>query len=1014
MSEQKIDSERFYSHIQHIYEIFGDSDSNDISCFKPLDAFVLIRGKYIQDNELSQQTKTSYIHEYILGYDFADSIIFFSPKTVYFVVSSKKKLMLESIKKPDGINVPEIKIVLRVPANDNTPEIQKILENILKEINKDEINLGYLQKEKGIGKTVEEFYKVAENMNRINLIDTPLLVDEILQIKDELELSLLDISSKYSCYLLEYLNKEFENDVEDEKTITHQKISEEIKKLTGKENFNKKFLAKNKVDISSIEIKYMPIIQSGGKYTWDPFTPSDSNKLTSDIIICKAFATYKEYNSQVIRTFMIDSDKTQQNQYKILLAAFEKMILLLKEGIKQEITFGEIYNQIADFIISKDENLKNSIPECMGYSVGIEVSNDNLRITENCKIPVQKGMSLFLYLSLENINKKYMMQIGDTVCINENGEFTNLTEKCPKGLNDIHYELKNNEEEKESEENVKYAPNVRVTRHMDKKVDEKFIYAEKRKEHQEELLKKKNEDFKRRLREEGVNFLKEEAAVKKKDYSNLKCFDSIKQFPSDLKYGEIYISQKYFTVFLPIFKHMVPFHIGLIKNTSKSEDNNYTILRINFVIPVSGNDLGIIGNNDNPVFIREISYKYSDSNLVTKLIAQIKDMTKAYKAKEQENKEKEDIIEQEKIIIKKEKRIYLPEIYIKPPISSKKTLGTLEAHVNGFRFISGKGEKVDIIYSNVKHAFLQTCDTELIVLIHFNLKNPIFVGKKKVYDIQFYREVSSQADDLNIKGRGNDYEEYEMELKEQKKKEKMNNEFTRFSKNVEDLGEIKFDLPYRELEFNGVPFKSNVTLFPTQNCIISLSESPFFVISINEIDIIYFERVSQSLKNFDMAFIFKDLSKPIKRIAAIPMENLDMLKNWADENDIFFAEGLFNMNWQNVMNTIKDDPETFVENGCWNFLAENLSDEEEEEEGENPDPEYEEEEIESSESDYDDDEEEEIESEGEDEGDSALSEEGKSWGSLNKEAAKSDKEHAKKLKEEEKFKKNKNKNKKNK
>ena len=44
----------------------------------------------------------------------------------------------------------------------------------------------------------------------------------------------------------------------------------------------------------------------------------------------------------------------------------------------------------------------------------------------------------------------------------------------------------------------------------------------------------------------------------------------------------------------------------------------------------------------------------------------------------------------------------------------------------------------------------------------------------------------------------------------------------------------------------------------------------------------------------------------------------------------------------------------------------------------------------------------------------ALSEEGKSWGSLNKEAAKSDKERAKKMKEEEKFKKNKNTNKKKK
>ena len=36
-----------------------------------------------------------------------------------------------------------------------------------------------------------------------------------------------------------------------------------------------------------------------------------------------------------------------------------------------------------------------------------------------------------------------------------------------------------------------------------------------------------------------------------------------------------------------------------------------------------------------------------------------------------------------------------------------------------------------------------------------------------------------------------------------------------------------------------------------------------------------------------MAFIFKDLSKYIKRIAAIPLENFDMFKNWVDENVIF-------------------------------------------------------------------------------------------------------------------------------
>ena len=1020
MSGYKIDSEKFYNHIQHIYEVFGNSDSNEISCLKPLDAFVLIRGKYLEDNEESKQVKTSGFHEYILGYDFADSLIFFSPKTIYFVVASKKKIILQSIEKRKGANIPDIEIILKANVEDNTPKIKDILENILKEMNKSEINLGYMKEEKGVGKTVEEFYKVAENMDNVNLVDTPLLVDEILQIKDEIELKLINISGKYSCQLLDYLNKSFENAIEEEKSITHEKISENIKKLTEKESFNKKFIDKNKelkVDPASLEIKYLPVIQSGGKYTWDPFQPSDSSKLSNDIIICKSFATYKEYNSQVIRTFMIDSSKAQQTQYKILLAAFDKMIVLLKDAVKkEEKTFGDIYKEIKDFIISKDESLTNSIPECMGYGIGIEQSNENLRITENCKIPVQNGMAIFIYLCLDNLNNKYMMQLGDTVCINENGEFINFTEKCSKGLNDIHYELKNNSD-KESEDIVNegknYEPNVRVTRHMDKKDDEKFLLAEKRKEHQEQLLKQKNEEFKRRLKEQGRNFLKEEAEVKKKDYSNLKCFDNIKQFPPEVKQGKIYLSPKHFTVFLPIFSHIVPFHIGLIKNTSKSEDNNYTILRINFVIPISGADLGIVGNTENPVFIREISYKFKDSTEVQKITEQIKEMTKAYRTKEQENKEKEDLVEQEKIIIKKEKKSYLSEISIKPPISSKKCQGVLEAHVNGFRFVSSKGERVDIIYKNIKHAFLQTCESELIVLIHFNLKNPILVGKKKVHDIQFYKEVGSQADDLNIKGRGNDYDEYELELKEQKKKENMNKEFIRFTKSVEALGEVQFDLPFRELEFNGVPFKSNVTLFPTQNCIISLSEPPFFVITINEIEIIYFERVSQSLRNFDMAFIFKDLSRPIKRITAIPMENLDMLKTWADENDIFFGEGLLNMNWQNVINTIKNDPEDFVETGCWNFLAENASDEEEEEEGENADPEYEEEEIESSESDYDDDDEEEIESEGEDEGDSALSEEGKSWGSLNKEAARSDKEHnKKKMKEEEKFKKNKNKNKK--
>jgi nucleosome binding factor SPN SPT16 subunit len=298
----------------------------------------------------------------------------------------------------------------------------------------------------------------------------------------------------------------------------------------------------------------------------------------------------------------------------------------------------------------------------------------------------------------------------------------------------------------------------------------------------------------------------------------------------------------------------------------------------------------------------------------------------------------------------------------------------------------------------------------MMAFIHFNLKNPILVGKKKVSDIQFYREIGTQADDINMKGRGRDYDEYEMELREQRRIDSMNKEFANFTKNVERLEVIKFELPIRELEFNGVPFRSNVVLYPTPSCIISLSELPFFVITVNEIEIIYFERVSQNLKNFDMTIVFKDFSRPTKRISTIPMENLDMLKTWADENDILFGEGQYNLSWPTIINSIKVDPRKFVDDGCWNFIAENASDEEEEDEVENDDTEYEEEEIESSEDEYED-AEEEAESQGEDEGDDALSEEGKDWDDMENEAKHSDIEHAKKIKEKEKFKKSKNKKK---
>ena len=83
----------------------------------------------------------------------------------------------------------------------------------------------------------------------------------------------------------------------------------------------------------------------------------------------------------------------------------------------------------------------------------------------------------------------------------------------------------------------------------------------------------------------------------------------------------------------------------------------------------------------------------------------------------------------------------LADLTMRPQLSGKKSLGTLEAHTNGLRFTSKKGEAIDVMYANVRNALFQPCEREVSVIIHIHLKNPIMIGKKKSHDVQFLTEV---------------------------------------------------------------------------------------------------------------------------------------------------------------------------------------------------------------------------------------------------------------------------------
>eukprot|EP00957_Ditylum_brightwellii_P111142 8474740-Ditylum_brightwellii.AAC.1 len=221
---------------------------------------------------------------------------------------------------------------------------------------------------------------------------------------------------------------------------------------------------------------------------------------------------------------------------------------------------------------------------------------------------------------------------------------------------------------------------------------------------------------------------------------------------------------------------------------------------------------------------------------------------------------------------------------MRPVFAGRKTQGNLEAHSNGLRFISMRGEIVDIMYPNIKHAIFQPCENEIMVLVHFHLRHPIMLGKKKQQDIQFFTEVIDASQTVDA-GRRSMYDPDEMddEQRERQLRRKLNEAFKEFCRKVENVAKkngfsLEFDIPYRDLGFNGNPHKEMVFIQPTLNCLVNLTETPFFVVNLSDVDHVHFERVTFMSKAFDIVLINKDFSKQPWRVDMIPNDDKESIQ----------------------------------------------------------------------------------------------------------------------------------------
>ncbi|KAG5978929.1 FACT complex subunit spt16 [Claviceps digitariae] len=948
MAEVKIDSKLFQERISHFATAWKNDLRSKDGLFGGASSIVVMMGKM---EEIPEFHKNNAMHFWLLGYEFPTTLMLLTVDTLYVLTTQKKAKHLEQLK---GGRFP-IEVLVR---GKDAAENEKLFVTIADKIKAAGDKVGTIIKDTSKGPFVDEWKKVfSEQCKEVEEVDiTTALSTHAFSIKDENELRAMRTASKACVALMTpYFLDEMSNILDSEKKVTHSALAEKVDRKLDDNKFWKTVELPNKgklpsdFDAGQLDWILGPAIQSGGKYDLRFASEANNDNLHAGIIIAGLGLRYKSYCSTISRTYLVDPNKAQESNYKLLHMIHNNIIKEIRDGMSAK----EVYNKALNLIKVKKPEMEKHFLRNVGWGVGLENRDPTLVLNAKNNRILKDGMTLIIHTGFQDIDnpqpqdkhsKVYSLVLTDTIRVTTS-EPVVFTAESPTSADANSFFFKDDEEaepapkkeKKDSRVGAVATKNITSTRLRSERSTQVDEDAEKkRKEHQKELAIKKQKEGLARFAEATGGKNGSEA----KKFKRFESYKRDNQFPLKVKNLEVLVDSRNSTVILPILGRPVPFHINTIKNASKSDENDFSFLRINFLSPGQG----VVRKDDQPFedasahFVRSLTFRSSDGDRYSEIATQISNMKRDAVKKEQEKKDMEDVVEQDKLVeIRNRRPAVLDNVYIRPAMEGKRVPGKVEIHQNGIRYQSplNAQHRVDILFSNVRHLFFQPCAHELIVIIHIHLKDPIIVGnKKKTKDVQFYREATDiqfdETGNRKRKYRYGDEDEFEAEQEERRRRAELDRLFQGFAQKIAEAGRsegIEVDMPIRDLGFHGVPFRSNVFIQPTTECLMQVVEPPFMVLTIEDIEIAHLERVQFGLKNFDMVFIFKDFSRAPYHINTIPVEFLDQVKDFLDSSDIAYSEGPLNLNWPTIMKTVTADTHQFFVDGGWGFLQENSDDE---------------------------------------------------------------------------------------
>lgn len=476
---------------------------------------------------------------------------------------------------------------------------------------------------------------------------------------DLVKVSIRNASRACSGLMSEYFVDEMSQLLDEERQITHRALSAKIDaKIDDSKFFNKLPKLPSEFDAQQIDWAYGPVVQSGGKYDLKLTATPDSSNLRPGIIIASFGIRYKTYSSSIARTYLVDPSKSQEANYAFLLNIYDAVMKDIRDGIVSK----DLYNKAVGIIRAKRPDLERHFLKSIGAGIGIEVKDANMVLNGKNNRILKSGMTLSITVGLVDVLNQdstdrssiYSMVITDTVRVGEHGPHV-FTKDAGIDMDSVSFYFGDEEEpekpskEKESKPNAVASRNITRTKLRAERPTQINEGAEaRRREHQRELAARKTREGLDRF----AGTTGDDNGVTQKKFKRFESYKRDNQLPTKVKDLTVYVDHKASTVIVPIMGRPVPFHINTIKNASKSDEGEYAYLRINFLSPGQG-----VGRKDDQPFedlsahfLRNLTLRSKDNERLAQVAQDITELRKNALRREQEKKEMEDVVEQDKLI----------------------------------------------------------------------------------------------------------------------------------------------------------------------------------------------------------------------------------------------------------------------------------------------------------------------------------------------------------------------------